>query len=246
MSGSSASSSSSLSSATYYIPLENLILHNNTLINSNYGAPLITVDGVKKHLCIIRGNRINTDATDGSLNVPMIVFGTLPLQSLYFAADFTSGHAGLASKLNQVEVAAMNSTEALKMCKAPKQCLGDQRYIESYNTCGTASCSHYVFVTLDPETQTCSFNSAALGFGLFFIIATLLLELASFFMLQYTTYEFLIKAASEDDGASHSGAIDANTQLKLREAKRIDFVSRLCGRVVTMILDPLVALSRRG
>ena len=125
-------SSSAPSTDTYYIPLENLILHNNTSINANYGAPQITVDGVKKHLCIIRGSRINTDSTDGHLNVPTIVFGTLPLQSLYFAADFTSGHTGLASKLNQTEINKLSSAEALKMCKAPKQCLGNQKFIESF------------------------------------------------------------------------------------------------------------------
>lgn len=243
---SSSATSSVSSTATYYIPLENLILRNNTLINAQFGAPLITVDGVKRHLCIIRGNRINTDNGDGKLNVPSIVFGTLPLQSLYFAADFTSGHTGLASKLTQTQINQLNSTQALKMCKAPKQCLGNQKFIESYNTCGNPSCSHYVFMTLDDTTQTCSFNSAAFGFGMFFLLATLLLELSSFFMLQYTTYEFLIKSAAEEDGTSTrpSGTVDPNVQAKLRDARKIEFISRWCGRVVAMVVDPFIAPRR--
>ena len=227
-------SDGSSKSQLLYIPLGNLILNNNTIITSINGGPKVNLNGGFKQLCIIRGKPITTGRSDGTLNIPAIVFGTLTLQSLYFAADFTTGHIGLASKVSNTAINDMTSPEANNVCQNPTVCKGDQKYVSTYNRCISPSCSHYVFMTVDTSTQTCSFNNTALGFGLFFILTTILLELISFFILQYTTYEFLTKMSDnpiddEDD--------NEQKRLKLKDAKKIDFITIFCGKWCAFIFD---------
>ena len=51
----------------------------------------------------------------------------------------------------------MKSSNALKMCKSPTVCKGDEKFVYNYNSCGEPSCSHYVFMTVDSSTRGMSY-----------------------------------------------------------------------------------------
>jgi hypothetical protein len=225
-----AFSSSAQKYNKFYIPLKNLVLDNSTVIDeATYGVPIISIGDERRHICVIKGQPISSSNIEGRLHLPFITFGTKTLESIYFAADYTSGHVGFSSKISSDEAAYYNSVESQKQCLPRKQCIGQQKFLANTNNCDTPSCSHYFYVEVDNDTQTCQFSSSSLGAGFFFLSLILLIEVGSFFILQCTTYDFLTRTDDEDDVTVQA--------TKLADAKKIDILSRAIGRPLSFIVD---------
>lgn len=171
------------SDVIHTVPLSSLLLDVNDFESEN-GAPFITINNIEKRLCLLRGENIYNSVT-GLNNYPNIVLGTLALQSLYFAADFSTYSVGLAPKYNNLTIQYVSSSST---CQSKPLCIGQQDYDPYSNSCKSPACSDYYFVYIDEDTQTCRYKSSSVSFGLFFLIFILLLEIISFFGLQFTAY----------------------------------------------------------
>jgi hypothetical protein len=171
------------SDVIHTVPLSSLLLDVDDFENES-GAPFITINNVEKRLCILRGSNIY-NSVSGQYNYPFIVLGTLALRSLYFAADFSTYSVGLAPKYNSTTIQTVSSTST---CQARLLCIGQQEYDEYSNSCKSPPCSDYFYVYIDEDTQTCRYKSSAVTYGLLFVMFVVVLEIVSFFGLQYTAY----------------------------------------------------------
>jgi len=215
----------------FFVPLSTLLLPNSTHIGST-GGPSVVVGGVKYSLCVVRGSPITTNNIDGTLSTPLITLGSMVLQSIYFTADYTSGHVGFASKLSDEKQQYFASSASYSQCYPPASCIGQQKYVYNYNKCTVPSCSHYFFTTVDSTTQSCKYSNGALGVGFTFIGLIVLIEVSAFFIMQRTTYEFIL---SEDDGGD-----PIHQQQKSEQLSKIDFVSRIVGKGLCYVVDGFI------
>ena len=88
---------------------------------------------------------------------PRIVLGSMALRSLYFAADSLGKVSGLANKLNSTQQEAYFLNDVNK-CDAVPECVGQQIYDYSSNSCQEPDCYDYFFVELDPSTHECVYR----------------------------------------------------------------------------------------
>jgi hypothetical protein len=246
VSSSSPLSNNPLAATTFFLPLEDLILNYGDFIGHE-DALNITVGNSTKSLCVLQSGRISAGKYDESYETPAIIFGTLALKSFYFAADFTSGSVGLASKLNSSQVLKYHNGGSSKYCRTSVECRGQQVYEYDTNTCQSPSCKNYFFTYVDPTTQTCQYNKAY-GWGVFIVSLIVAMEVASFFAVQQTTAEFVRdhfgsgEPSQLDRVMPTDGEIDLGTGT--RSAPSIvykqDLVSSYIGPVVTKLLDVIV------
>lgn len=205
-------------SSTFYIPLASLVVPSS-VIQKEAGAPKILIGGVSKRICVLKGSDIQTLSNGYVYPPPYISFGSLVFESIYFAADFTSGKVGLANKLANNEV-NFYQNKTNQYCKAPTSCYGQQSYEPSSNECKSPSCSSYFFAQLDEPTQTCQYSMSSYYFGIIFISIILFMEFISYFVLQYTV----------------SSAI-MNRRLITSSFVYVDKFSAWIGQLICLILD---------
>lgn len=67
--------------------------------------------------------------------------------------------------------------------------VGDETYDPSTNSCAKPNCKGYYFSHIDTATSTCVYSNTAYGFGVAFIIAVTIMEVLSFFTMQYSAAE---------------------------------------------------------
>lgn len=180
-------------SETLFIPLANLLI-NASFIETEIGAPLILVGNQQQRLCILQGSPINTQGSQ--LNTPLIVFGSLALRSLYFAADFSTGSVGFASKLTSAEATRYSSKDSHLQCQAKTVCKGDANFECDTNSCREPTCGHYFFVDVDKATQTCVYQESAMVWGLLIVVLAAFLEAVSFFIFQRTAFDYITRTQS--------------------------------------------------
>lgn len=171
-----------------FIPLATLIVNANAIV-SEEGAPFVKVLGSSERLrvCVLKGSAIGNPY---NYPAPTIVFGSLVLQSMYFAADFTTASVGLTNKLSADET-LFYSDDSNPSCAAPRQCVGDQTYTPSKNACKEPNCKEYFFMDLDAVEHKCIYRSTPYYFGIIFISIIAAAEVASYFLTQYTAYGLL-------------------------------------------------------
>jgi hypothetical protein len=183
--------SASDGTGTFHVPLSSLLV-NASVFATESGAPNITIAGedTDQRLCVLRGPSIITKT---SFDSPNIVLGTLALQSIYFAADFSVGSVGLASKLTSSEVGrfqnAPSDATLTGVCSAVTPCIGNQAYTIHSNSCKEPNCNSYFFVTMDPDTHECIFERGPLIGGLVFVIIIALMEVIAYLVVQHSVTE---------------------------------------------------------
>jgi hypothetical protein len=210
---------------TFYIPLATLIVSANA-IQSEEGAPFVNLAGSSpnsQRICVLRGSDLASSSGTLYSSPPLIVFGALALQSLYFSADFSKGGIGFANKLSAGEI-AFYSNSSNPSCARPTSCIGKQEFDPEKNECNDPSCDQYFFLVLDNNTKECVYTNSAIGFGLFFIIFITLMEVISFFTVQFTALKVY------------------ETRLTPNNAFKIDRVTICIGRFVTSFVDWLLRL----
>ncbi len=185
-------------------------------------------------LCILRGSDIEQGGTFRS-PPPIISFGNLALQSLYFASDFATITEGFANKLTTTERSYYDNYQVNPSCAAQPICVGDQTYFPNSNTCKEPNCDKYFFVHLDKESHSCVFNQSAVGFGLIFIGFIMFLEVVSFLLEQYTGYA-LAERSRRPFGGSYT---------PLGNAFKIDIITLYLSKGVAIVVDFFIHLSQR-
>jgi len=184
---------------TAYLPLGDLLI-NSSAIETEDGAPYVNVrypapadEPRPMRLCVLRGgdiaHRVGGE-TEYYSPAPQIVFGSLALQSIYFAADFNDARVGVANKLSATFIDSFSATNRVG-CAAAAVCIGDQEFRASSNFCKDAPCGHYFFTELDQDTKKCVYNHSNYVGGLVFIILIVIAEVVSYFVAQYSAHTAL-------------------------------------------------------
>lgn len=182
---------------TLFIPLFNLLLPVDA-IDEELGAPYVTKATAsggleQQRLCVIKGPKIllTAAASDKPYTSPppTIIFGSLTLQSMYFAANFLNQSVGLANKLSSDAVASFTSSTS--GCKAEPICEGDQHYSSHDNKCHEPNCASYFLSVLDEDSHTCKFKQSSIITGLFFVLLFATGEIVSYFVVQYSASSLL-------------------------------------------------------
>jgi hypothetical protein len=213
------------SSNSLFIPLSELIVASNA-IETEVGAPYVNLQGSTSpsRICVLSGGDIDDDKGNYNNPPPTIVFGALVLQSIYFSGDFSQNSVGLANKLSASEV-SYYSNATNPSCALKPSCSGQQSYDLFSNSCKDPSCDAYFFLTIDHSTKQCVYTTKAMGVGLFFIIFILLLEVMSYFIIQYTSYNI-------------------NDQ-RANSTFHVDRLTLWIGRYITSFHDKLIHLGRK-
>lgn len=206
----------------YYIPLGDLLVTASS-IEQEVGAPYVQIANEKEEMrvCVLRGSNIENKDKEIYSSPPVITFGSLVLQSLYFSADYASHRVGIANKLSDDyrRRLDMNNEEG---CYPSTVCIEDQIFVPSNNNCRDFSCNKYYFMQSGGDTNACQYNTSNLIGGLIFVLLIALLEIVSFFALQ------------------HSGRIVVpSNDYQLVDAD-IDIVTKSCEFVAISSLDYLV------
>jgi hypothetical protein len=170
-----------------YIRLSDLLVSPDDMGPSDSGndGPPITVGGVDYKLCIMVFGNMFASQVDDTLNAgsPPIIFGSLPLRSVYFAADMSTRSVGFANKFDISFINAMYSTSK---CQAAATCIGQQNYNPVTNLCNAPTCDDYFFAYLDETTQNCYNRLDLYNAGLTIIWLCIIMETVSFFVMQYS------------------------------------------------------------
>jgi hypothetical protein len=208
-----------------YVKLSDLLVGADEMGGGSQpdGIPVV-VGSQSLKLCILPTQNIYTSGADSSMtNSPptVIVFGALPLRSLYFAADMGTTSVGLAPKQDAAEVDAMYASST---CSAPVTCIGQQIYDPTYNTCNRPSCSQYYFVFLDEASQTCYYRLDYYNAGVIIISLCVILETWSFFVMQYSGLQVL-----GIESGDYAYTRPMNT--------KVDWLSYHVGKALTRVLD---------
>ena len=69
------------------------------------------------------------------------------------------------------------------MCIPLEQCIGQDRFDPSLNSCGRAECAKYFYSTYNEDEGDCSLDQAALAIGLIFLISCILMEIWSYLLV---------------------------------------------------------------
>jgi len=212
-----------------YIPAGNLLVDKDSLDGTG-GSPEVTVGGVKYKLCLLRGQNVMANELDGTYNdnPQPIIFGSLVLQSVYFAADFHNTAVGLASKLSAEQVSAMY---AATKCKAKAVCIGQQLFNKENNSCMSPFCSNYFFATIDAASQTCYNRLDLYNAGLAIVLFCVIFETVSYFLMQYSGLQVM---GIDIDHQAFRYSRTMNT--------KVDLLTYHVGRWLSMATDYLIAL----
>lgn len=178
----------SIANQDFYIPLSSLLVEES-MITVESGAPLIIINGIKMRICVLQGDPISSSESN-TYSVGNIVFGTLVLQNIYFAADYGSKSVGFASKISGSQIAQFSTAS----CKAPINCVGSTTYNNYTNSC-SISCNSFIFTAYNEKTKSCSYSSNVVGIGLFILFLVVWMEITSYFVMQYSAVQLL-----EDNG----------------------------------------------
>ena len=191
--------SNGVNTTNAYLPLGDLLI-NSSAIETEEGAPFVNVryptttsDVQRMRLCVLRGGDIAHRVggkTEYYTPAPQIVFGSLALQSIYFAADFQDVRVGVANKLSAAFIDGFSATNRVG-CAAATVCIGDQEFRASSNSCKDPPCGHYFFTELDHDTKKCIYNHSNYVGGLVFIILIVIAEVVSYFVSQYSAHTAL-------------------------------------------------------
>ena len=207
----------SIGNENFYIPLSSLLV-NQSMITFESGAPEISVNGIVKNICVLQGDPVSSSGST-SYSIVNIVFGTLVLQNIYFAADFGSKSVGFASKFSAAEISQFSSSS----CKAPATCEGSTTFINTTNSC-TISCGSFIFTAYNQKTKKCTYSNSAAGFGLFILFIIISMEVSSFFVMQYSAIQLL----------EGNGNIRRSTTFGIT---KIDQITYFVGKYLTYAVD---------
>ena len=210
-----------------HIPLANLLVDPEMLDDSS-GSPSISVSGKQYRLCILRGSNVLTGTGGDFVSPsPTIVFGSLVLQSIYFAADFQTTAVGLASKL---DLAQINAIYTNSICKAPVSCVGQQKFDAVNNSCIPPACNRYFFSHLDDDSQMCLYRLDTFNAGVVIISFSVIFEVMSFFIMQYSGLQVM--------------GIDIDNQI-FRYSRsmntRVDILTYWLGKKLCFLIDSAIS-----
>ena len=162
-----------------YVRLSDLVVEAGVLDEET--SPPKTLSG--KRFCILN-NGVKLVTNQGrAFTWSHVTFGSLVLRSLYFVADYDHQKIGLA---NKGVFPSTSDVSQAGSCAAPKQCIGEERYVKDENRCNVAPCKEYFFLDRDDDTMKCVWRSPAHGMGVFFVIVLLIVEMVTFFVSHYT------------------------------------------------------------
>ena len=205
----------------YYIPLGDLLVTASS-IDQEDGAPYVQIANQKEQMrvCVLRGSPIKEGNTIYS-SPPVITFGSLVLQSLYFSGDYASQRVGIANKLSDAYRRRLDKNNQ-EGCYSRSVCIEDQIFVPSDNYCRDFSCDKYSFVESGGDTNACQYKTSNLIGGLVFVLLIALLEIISFFALQ------------------HSGRIVVPRNEYQSVGADVDILTKSCEFVAISCLDYLV------
>lgn len=214
-----------------YIRLQDLLLPADQLsdINPQNGAPEVKVSGVSQRLCLLKTDGLFS-TTDGETTTAVSttgVLGTLALQSVYFAAEYETKSVGFASKLSTADVDAIYDNS---QCAPPVQCIGQEVYDKSLNSCIKPACDDYFFAYLDEASQTCLYRLDLYNAGIVILTFCIFTEVLSFFVKQYSAIQLM---GLECDKYRYSRPL--NTQ--------VDSVTYWVGKFLSRTVDSCIALT---
>ena len=214
----------------FHIPLSSLLVSPN-YFNGESGSMNISVGGNTHGLCVLRGAQIFGSEKSGELAypAPRIVFGSMVLRSLYFAGDFTSRSSGIASKVSSSQI---NSITNL-CCKSKVQCIGQQKYEKSSNSCKSPQCTKYFFAELDHESQQCIYRYDMYVSGLFIISCCIFFEIISYFIIQYSALEMM--GLGEESRFQFTRPMNTN----------VDIFSKKLGQLISYLTDWIIILYKK-
>jgi hypothetical protein len=241
MFGAGSSSLSRTAATTFYIPLENLLVSSGILDFSDDASLYAINESIG--ICILDTGEISDAQYDSSYNTPNIVLGTLALKSIYFAANFTAGSVGLASKLDEDAAQYYASQPTNFFCSVPASCVGYQNYEYETNSCDHPSCAHYFFQYIDESTQTCRYKTGIFVFGMIIFGAIVGMEITSFFVLQQTSVEFYQRHFELVHPTDGNVPLDMDDRFHHRPVAllaKVDWLTRILGPVVTGVIDFVV------
>jgi len=147
---------------------------------------LVFRDGAgREQLCVARDDGMKENSA-ADMTKAHIAFGSLAATAFYMVFDLANHTVGLADK--GAEGASSDGSCAPRVaCRSPMQ-----TYFPPLNVCEDPSCSDYMFMTLDEDTRTCRWSSAApVSF------AALLATLGVLDLISHRLYKQAIEKASE-------------------------------------------------
>eukprot|EP01038_Epipyxis_sp_PR26KG_P005204 gene5204-7242_t len=215
-----------------YIPLSNLVINSSTILNET-GAPFINYNHDLYRLCILKGASLSTAGSNLAEidSSRYIVFGSMVMKSIYFAANFETYSVGLANKLSS------EYEQSYSICKSHAVCVGEQIYSPYSNSCSEPQCSIYFFTRRDDTTHKCVYSSGAMIFGIFFVSIIIFMETSSYLVTQYTG----IRLISRDDVPAGGGNRNERRNYVLYKALA-DPITLYVGGFLTAITDWFVIL----
>jgi hypothetical protein len=209
-----------------YIPLENLLVDENVMegVAKADGAPSLTVGNKVMKLCLLNSKPMFTADDQKYMNnpAPSIVFGSLALRSLYFAAEFNDKSVALASTLTAGEV---DNLYAHSQCKAPLVCVGQEVFNSMTNACKEPVCD-YFFSYLDQDTKTCVNRLDLYNAGIVIIFICVFFEVTSFFIMQYSAIQLM-------------GIESSNFRFTRPMNTKIDPFTYYMGKYLSLLVDTL-------
>ena len=158
--------------------------------------------------------RLGSSQTPFVNPAPQIIFGSLALQSIYFAADFTDRSVGLANKLSANAIASFAASSSGCATTRRGTCKGSQHFQARYNRCINPNCQAYFLTELDHDTMTCQFRSSSMIVGLVFVCLFATAEIISYFVVQYS-------ATSLVDARRHQHRSDIGVGVITKEVGRV-------------------------
>lgn len=230
----SAEYKSQAASDFLYLPLKSLLLNTNYFLEQQ-GAMNVTVAGVQRSLCILRNYEAVVTGSTSMVNPPpSIVFGSMTLRSLYFAADYEEVTVGLANKISTKDQERYFSGDQ-ERCVAKTTCVGQQFYDYATNSCLDAECENYFFVELDPISRNCVYKQGMYNAGLTIIILCVIFEVSSFFANQYSSTQIMGVADPEAEGTMTSSR---------PMVTRVSPFTATVGKFFALIFDNIIKLTK--
>lgn len=172
-------------SSLLYIDLNKLIINASDIVHES-GAPVIKLNNNTyddRRLCILSSEYIDANID----YVPEIVFGSLVLRSLYFAADLKNARVGFANKVTEVP--------DYSQCAESNICSDDYAYDPSKNSCSDPQCAKYIYFRVSEATGQCEYDVGAFVTGLTLIAVISIFEIFSYFVSQRTAIEYSMYAS---------------------------------------------------
>lgn len=207
----------SIGNNNFYIPLSSLLV-NESMISVESGAPSIKVNNIEMHICVLQGDPVTSSS--GIYGNGMIVFGTLALQKIYFAANYGFKSVGFASKVSSAEISQFSTSS----CTVPVTCPPSQVFNSITNSC-TYACESFIFTAYNNKTKSCTYSRSAVGFGFFIIFIIIIMEVTSYFVMQYSALQLLHEGNGSVSNSRYFGIT------------KIDYLTLRIGQFLTYIVD---------